>query len=535
MTVKASDGAKVATMQITVTVTDGNDPPHFVSGNSNSTRTMDEGFGGSIGLYLAADPEGDAISWSLQGADAKHFRLSHLFGNDGYYDFLINIDPDFENPADANRDNVFEVTIVISDATGSTSLPMAITVNDWDEAPVITGQAEASFAEGSTSTVAVYSAKDPEGAATTLSLRGTDADSFTLTSGELRFKTPPDFESPTDADTNNRYEVTVKASDGAKVASIQVTVTVTDVSEAAPGIPTNLTVALPSGNLSGSEFTTVTLTLTWDAPIDGDAPSGYQILRRAPATEAKPVILVEDTGSTDTTYADTTAVPSTKYIYRVRAVNARGVSAVSRPFEIFVSPGIPSGLSAQLAAGGASIVLTWDAPADGDAPSGYQILRRAPATEAKLVILVEDTGSADTTYTDTSAISGTKYVYRVSAVNSYGVSMRSKPAEIFFNPVLPGKPSGLSTQLAAGGTSVVLTWDAPTDGSAPSGYQILRRVLELETEFTVVADDTGSTATTYTDTSAAPNTKYVYRVRARNSVGLGPFSLRAFATTTSGY
>ena len=312
------------------------------------------------------------------------------------------------------------------------------------------------------------------------------------------------------------------------------TVTVTEESETAPGSPTNLTVAMPSGDLSGSESTSVTLTLTWDAPADGGAPSGYQILRRAPATESNLSILVENTGSTDTTYADTTATSSTKYVYRVKAVNARGVSRVSRPFEIFVSPGIPSGLSAQLAADGVSVALTWDAPAEGDAPSGYQVVRRATATEANPVILVKNTGSTDTTYTDTTAAPRTKYVYRVSAVNRYGVSLRSGPAEIFFNPVMPGRPSGLSAQPAAGGASVVLTWNAPADGGAPYGYQILRRAPETEADHVILVENTGSTATTYTDTTAAPNTKYVYRVRARNSAGLGQVSLPANATTKSG-
>ena len=302
-----------------------------------------------------------------------------------------------------------------------------------------------------------------------------------------------------------------------------------------PGRPTNLAVATPAAG--GNASSTVTFTLSWDAPSDGGAPSSYQILRRAPHTEASPSVLVEDTGSTDTTYADTMEINGAKFfnfVYRVKAVNARGLSWVSRPAEIFFRPempGRPTGLSAKVhASSGTSVVLTWDAPTDGSAPSGYQVLRRV-ATEPDFAALAEDTGSTDTTYTDTTVTPKTAYVYRVSAVNAHGVGERSEPADIFYRPVPPGRPTGLSAQLGDGGSSIVLSWDAPTDGSAPSGYQILRRAAK-DANFTVVADDTGSTGTTYTDTSATTaNTDYVYRVSARNDAGLGESSLPAYVTT----
>ena len=57
--------------------------------------------------------------------------------------------------------------------------------------------------------------------------------------GVLTFKTPPDYENPTDADTNNVYMVTVEASDGPNTDDLAVTITVTDVDEPplAPGQP----------------------------------------------------------------------------------------------------------------------------------------------------------------------------------------------------------------------------------------------------------------------------------------------------------
>ena len=76
----------------------------------------------------------------------------------------------------------------------------------------------------------------------------------------------------------------------------------------------------------------------------------------------------------------------------------------------------PSKLTAGLVAGG--IQLDWEAPRARAAEiSGYQILRRRPdAGEARLLILVADTGSAATSYLDASATEpGIEYLYRVKA------------------------------------------------------------------------------------------------------------------------
>ena len=79
--------------------------------------------------------------------------------------------------------------------------------------------------------------------------------------------------------------------------------------------------------------------------------------------------------------------------------------------------------------------------------------------------------------------------------------------------------------------SVTLTWKAPED-SVVESYQILRRTREFgSTYYDVIADDTGSADTTYTDSSVEPTTSYVYRVKARNEGGLSEKSNNANADT----
>ena len=92
-------------------------------------------------------------------------------------------------------------------------------------------------------------------------------------------------------------------------------------------------------------------------------------------------------------------------------------------------PPAPENLTAVENADG-TVTLTWDAP-DDDSVTGYQILRRIPAAgEGAVSVLVEDTGSAATSYADTEVAAGTRYIYRVKAINEAGVGPRSGRAVI---------------------------------------------------------------------------------------------------------
>ena len=83
----------------------------------------------------------------------------------------------------------------------------------------------------------------------------------------------------------------------------------------------------------------------------------------------------------------------------------------------------------------------------------------------------------------------------------------------------PEKPTGLTGTVSH--DSVSLTWDDPGDASI-TGYRVLRRDKDLhETgEFLVHVDDTGSASPEYLDEDVEPETRYVYRIKARNAHGL---------------
>ena len=96
---------------------------------------------------------------------------------------------------------------------------------------------------------------------------------------------------------------------------------------------------------------------------------------------------------------------------------------------------------------------------------------------------------------------------------------------------LPGQPTGLEAA-AAGQTAIDLSWTAPAEAVEPAilGYRI-EWSPDGSSDWTELLEDTGSAATTYTDSGLAPGTTRHYRVSAINLVGTGAPSASAAATT----
>ena len=88
-------------------------------------------------------------------------------------------------------------------------------------------------------------------------------------------------------------------------------------------------------------------------------------------------------------------------------------------------PAKPRGLEARATHN--SVTLTWDDPQD-DSITGYVILRRVRVndTGGDFSVLVANTETAATTYTDDTVVASTTYTYRIKAINEYGVSERSR-------------------------------------------------------------------------------------------------------------
>ena len=85
-----------------------------------------------------------------------------------------------------------------------------------NSAPTITSSPTVSVPENATGVIYTATATDPDSNAISFSIGGTDAGLFSIDSGSggISFNASPNFESPSDADTNNVYQITLTASDG---------------------------------------------------------------------------------------------------------------------------------------------------------------------------------------------------------------------------------------------------------------------------------------------------------------------------------
>ena len=100
-----------------------------------ASPSFDEDSEETVATYTATDAEGDAITWSLTGADAAAFSPpSDAAGNS--FSLSFESAPDYEQPTDANLDTVYEVTVVATDngmPPLAASHPVTVTVTDVDE------------------------------------------------------------------------------------------------------------------------------------------------------------------------------------------------------------------------------------------------------------------------------------------------------------------------------------------------------------------------------------------------------------------
>ena len=214
-------------LRITILNLNDNDPKFDLASSAfdvaeNST---------AITTVAASDPDGDSFSFALLStADSSLFTLDPSSGV-----LSFNQAPDFETPADDNSDNTYELELSVDDGANTSSQAIDVTVTDVDEAPTFTSASESvSVNENASGAVYQAQATDPEGATLIYSASGIDAGLFTInnTSGELAFKTPPDYESPTDDGKNNTYNLDITAADGSHQVSQSLTITVTNVNEA---------------------------------------------------------------------------------------------------------------------------------------------------------------------------------------------------------------------------------------------------------------------------------------------------------------
>lgn len=236
------------------------------------------------------------------------------------------------------------------------------------------------------------------------------------------------------------------------------------------------------------------VTLAWQAAAGGCAAVTYVV--EAGSSPGLSNLASFPTGSLLTTFS-TSGVPNGTYYVRVRAANPSGPSAPSNDARLTVgatgcssAPDPPSGLSGSVT--GATVVLTWAAPASGCAPTSYFLEAGSATGLSDLAAL--STGGDATSFSATDVPVGTYFV-RVRSVNTSGRSGPSNEAQVIVGSAAPVFGSGIfyrlptvaspAAQLARIGTPPTVT----IAQMPPAGWDMCR-------DFVVFPASTGLTLVT---------------------------------------
>ena len=378
-------------------------------------------------------------------------------------------------------------------------------VDGLSSALTVSGDTTVRYRENRDDSVGDYAVSGSDGDIT-WSLSGDDADNFSVNgnsegTGELSLKSAPSYEDPSDADGDNYYRVTIAASDGTSTGSLQVTVVVARSNQKAAGVPMiggiakvghQLTVDT-SGITDDDGMTNAYFTYEWLADdsyliyISGDYPHGFYSTHyvRGPTHTVRS----RDVGKTIRVRVFFTDDAGNK---EMLTSEATGAVVPNRP----PAPWSLSRLSSVTEDN--DVFLDWVGSSFTDETvNGHRIYRHRPdAGETEPVVLVENTNSSTTEWTDEDAAFGTRYIYHVAAISPTGISELSEPYEVTVGiPAVVGTPK--NGQELSADTSGIWKPPYPRNGSYSFRYQWLANGAVLNdayhVTYTLSAEDIGKT------------------------------------------
>lgn len=256
----------------------------------------------------------------------------------------------------------------------------------------------------------------------------------------------------------------------------------------APSAPTGLTASAATQNL---------VTLTWAPSTDDVGVGSYTVNRDGVAVASVP--------AGTTTWGDADVNAGRAYTYTVDAVDtSENRSAPSAPASATppdeTPPELPDPFDVVLT-GPTEVSLRWGASTDNVGVVGYRVKRGNE--------ILADPPADAVSFVDADVQPGQTYTYSLTASDATG--NRSQP--VVGSVTVPDDPGGTPPSVpanvaavATGENTIAVAWDASTDDTGISGYEVFRGA-------TSVALVSGST-TTWQDSGLTANTSYAYTVRA---------------------
>jgi fibronectin type 3 domain-containing protein len=246
--------------------------------------------------------------------------------------------------------------------------------------------------------------------------------------------------------------------------------------------------------------------LNWDEPADGGYEiTQYLIYRGNP--EGSHELIQSQTGRF---FNHTNLVPGTKYNYYVIAQNILGDG---KPSQVVVAypdyvPSPPVNITKTTTL--YSIVLGWGKAPQLDGvsiPNKYHIFRGTDAANLEQIAIVD--AKNINSYNDSTAVAGTKYYYKISSLNQYGLGSQSE--------VIAGyRLVKITLNSESTKEGPVLTWEAVPNAAYYSVYRAGYQSIDIE-ELSPIANSI--TELTYTDVDAIDQGVYFYVVVAYDADG----------------
>ncbi|MDC0902039.1 Ig-like domain-containing protein [Gammaproteobacteria bacterium] len=215
------------------------------------------GGGGSTPLELSVASftefqliENQTGSWTIDASSNKSSPITHSVsgGPDSSFfsisgnTLIFGGTANYEAPDDTNKDSVYEVYVTTSSGSSSSTQTIYVRVADAPEAPVISTTLIDNVEENLTSVATISASDEDVGSVLTYSLldSGGAKDEKLLSineSGVVTFISAPNYESPSDFNSDNTVEFTVVVSDGSLTAQVDYSFEIIDVNES-PSIAT---------------------------------------------------------------------------------------------------------------------------------------------------------------------------------------------------------------------------------------------------------------------------------------------------------
>lgn len=138
-----------------------NNRPPEISGSTSFTFAETDLISFSLDV---TDPDGDTVTVIVgDSGDGQFFLLNTATG-----EITANTSTgqfDFENPLDADGNNIYEQTVSLNDGSTTVETTVTVTITDVDEGPIFTNANRVDLFENQTGVVVTFTAEDPEGTA----------------------------------------------------------------------------------------------------------------------------------------------------------------------------------------------------------------------------------------------------------------------------------------------------------------------------------------------------------------------------------